>query len=78
MGTGLSGVLLAIHSVVATFVLNLSDNLVYTCNFSDLFQEVQGFKQRGLLTITQLVSGLHGGLKVLSMGQWHIMARCWT
>ena len=76
MGTGLSGVLLAIHPVVVTFVLNLSDNLVYICNFSDLFQEVQGFKQWGLLTITQLVSGLHGGLKVLSMGQWHIMARC--
>ena len=76
MGTGLSGVLLAIHPVVVTFVLNLSYNLVYICNFSDLFQEVQGLKQRGLLTITQLVSGLHGGLKVLSMGQWHIMARC--
>ena len=76
MGTGLSGVLLAIHPVVVTFVLNLSDNLVYICNFSNLFQEVQGFKQRGLLTITQLVSGLHGGLKVLSMGQQHIMARC--
>ena len=76
MGTGLSGVLLAIHPVVVTFVLNLSDNLVYIFNFSDLFQEVQGFKQRGLLTITQLVSGLHGGLNVLSMGQWHIMASC--
>ena len=76
MGTGLSGVLLTIHPVVVTFVLNLSDNLVYIFNFSDLFQEVQGFKQRGLLTITQLVSGLHGGLNVLSMGQWYIMARC--
>ena len=76
MGTGLSGVLLTIHPVVVTFVLNLSDNLVYIFNFSDLFQEVQGFKQRGLLTITQLVSGLHGGLNVLSMGQWHIMASC--
>ena len=76
MGTGLSGVLLTIHPVVVTFVLNLSDNLVYIFNFSDLFQEVQGLKQRGLLTITQLVSGLHGGLNVLSMGQWHIMASC--
>ena len=76
MGTGYSGVLLAIHPVVVTFVLNLSDNLVYVFSLSDLFQEVQGFKQRGLLTVTQLVSGLHGGLKVLSMGQWHIMARC--
>ena len=75
MGTGLSGVLLTIHPVVVTFVLNLSDNLVYVFSISDLFQEVQGFKQRGLLTITQLVSGLHGGLNVLSMGQWHIMAR---
>ena len=68
--------LLAIHPVVVTFVLNLSDNLVYIFNFSDLFQEVQGLKQRGLLTITQLASGLHGGLNVLSMGQWHIMASC--
>ena len=76
MGTGLSGVLLTIHPVVVTFVLNLSDNLVYIFNFSDLFQEVQGLKQRGLLTITQLASGLHGGLNVLSMGQWHIMASC--
>ena len=76
MGTGLSGVLLTIHPVVVTFVLNLSDNLVYIFNFSDLFQEVQGLNQRGLLTITQLVSGLHGGLNVLSMGQWHIMASC--
>ena len=76
MGTGLSGVLLTIHPVVVTFVLNLSDNLVYVFSFSDLFQEVQGFKKRGLLTITQLVSGLHGGLNVLSMGQWHIMASC--
>ena len=76
MGTGLSGVLLTIHLVVVTFVLNLSDNLVYIFNFSDLFQEVQGLKQRGLLTITQLASGLHGGLNVLSMGQWHIMASC--
>ena len=75
MGTGLSGALLAIHSVVATFVLNLSDNLVYIFNFSDLCQEVQGLKQRGLLTITQLASGLHGGLNVLTMAQLHIMAR---
>ena len=44
MGTGLSGVLLTIHPVVVTFVLNLSDNLVYVFSFSDLFQEVQGFK----------------------------------
>ena len=49
---------------------------LWKCYFRDLFQEVQGFKQRGLLKITQLVSGLHGGLKVLSMGQQHIMARC--
>ena len=76
MGTGLSCVLLAIHPVVVTFVLNLSDNLVYIFNFSDSFQEVQGLKQQGLFTITQLASGLHGGLNVLSMGQWHIMARC--
>ena len=76
MGTGLSDVLLAIHPVVVTFVLNLGDNLVDIFNFSNLFQEVQGLKQRGLFTITQLVSGLHGGLKLLSMGQWHIMARC--
>ena len=68
MGTGLSGVLLAIHPVVVAFVLNLGDNLVYIFNSSNLFQEVQGLKQRGLLTITQLVSGLHGGLKVLSVG----------
>ena len=76
MGTGLSCVLLTIHPVVVTFVLNLGDNLVDIFNFSNLFQEVQGLKQRGLLTITQLVSGLYGGLNVLSMGQWHIMARC--
>ena len=76
MGTGLSGVLLTIHPVVVTFVLNLSDNLVYIFIFSDLFQEVQGLKHQGLLTITQLASGLYGGLNVLSMGQWHIMASC--
>ena len=74
MGTGLSGVLLAIHPVVVTFVLNLSDNLVYIYLISAIY--FRKFKQRGLLTITQLVSGLHGGLKVLSMGQQHIMARC--
>ena len=49
MGTGWSSVLLAIHPVVVTFVPNLSDNLVYIFNFSDLFQEVQGFETAGTI-----------------------------